>query len=108
MIKAIAKMAKTIVPKENQVDFLYSEKVPNFPDKLCISHSRSLSVRYVVSIGGFIKLATNGLALGEEAYFEGLNYLPVLTLIRSIKLHLSTEPAFLPSACYKPFFLSFG
>jgi hypothetical protein len=41
------------------------------------------------------------LALGEEADFEALNYLPVLNLIQSTKLHLSTEPAFLPNACYR-------
>jgi hypothetical protein len=40
------------------------------------------------------------LALGEEADFEALNCLPALNLIRSTKLHLSTEPAFLPNACY--------
>jgi hypothetical protein len=44
-------------------------------------------------------LATNVLALGEEADTEALNYLPALNLIRSIKLHLTTEPAFLPNAC---------
>ena len=44
-------------------------------------------------------LATNGLALGEEADFEAQNCLPALNLIRSTKLHLSTEPAFLPNAC---------
>jgi len=42
----------------------------------------------------------NGLALGEEADFEALNCLPVLNLTRSKKLHLSTEPFFLPNACY--------
>ena len=41
----------------------------------------------------------NGLALGEEADFEALNCLPALNLIRRTKLHLSTEPAFLPNAC---------
>jgi hypothetical protein len=41
-----------------------------------------------------------GLVLGEEADFEALNCLPALNLIRSTKLHLSTEPAFLPNACY--------
>jgi len=41
----------------------------------------------------------NGLALGEEADFGALNCLPALNLIRSTKLHLSTEPAFLPNAC---------
>jgi hypothetical protein len=45
------------------------------------------------------------LALGEEADFEALNCLPALNLIRSTKLQLSTEPAFLPNACYKPFFV---
>jgi len=45
-------------------------------------------------------MATNGLALGEEADFEALNCLPALKLIRSTKLHLTTEPAFLPNACY--------
>ena len=37
------------------------------------------------------------LALGEEADFETLTCLPALNLIRSTKLHLSTEPAFLSS-----------
>jgi hypothetical protein len=41
------------------------------------------------------------LALGEEADFEVLNCLPALNLIQSTKLHLSTEPAFLPNACYQ-------
>jgi hypothetical protein len=49
----------------------------------------------------------NVLALGEEADFEALNCLPALNLIRSTKLHLSTEPAFLPNACYSQFFWSF-
>jgi hypothetical protein len=51
-------------------------------------------------------LATNVLALGEEADFEALNCLPVLNLIRRKKLHLSTEPAFLPNACYRFVLLS--
>ncbi len=42
----------------------------------------------------------DGLALGEETDFEVLNCLPALNLIRSIKLPSSTEPAFLPNACY--------
>jgi len=45
------------------------------------------------------KLTANGLALGEEADFEALNRLPSLNLIRSTKLYLSTESAFLPNAC---------
>ncbi|MDI9312942.1 MAG: hypothetical protein QM535_22215, partial [Limnohabitans sp.] len=38
--------------------------------------------------------------LGEEADFEALNCRPAPNLIRSTKLHISTEPAFLPNACY--------
>ena len=50
-------------------------------------------------------MSANGLALGEEADFEALNYLPALNLIRSTKLHLRIEPAFLPNACYSQWFL---
>jgi len=46
------------------------------------------------------KIAHNVLALGEEADLEALNFLPALNLIRSTKLHLTTETAFLPNACY--------
>jgi len=46
-----------------------------------------------------VTLAYNVLALGEEADFEAQNCLPELDLIRSTKLHLTTEPAFLPNAC---------
>ncbi len=42
----------------------------------------------------------NGLALGEEADFEALNCLLALNLKRGTRLYLSTEPAFLPNACY--------
>jgi hypothetical protein len=52
-------------------------------------------------------LAGNVLALGEEADFEAQNCLPALNLIRSTKLHLSTEPAFLPNACYQQLFFLF-
>jgi hypothetical protein len=41
----------------------------------------------------------NVLALGEEADFEALNCLPAMNLIRSTKLHLSTEPPFLGRCC---------
>jgi hypothetical protein len=47
----------------------------------------------------FLKVAANGLTLGEEADFEALNCLSALNLIRRTMLHLSTEPAFLPNAC---------
>jgi hypothetical protein len=50
--------------------------------------------------GYLFKIAANVFALGEEADFEALNCLPALNLIRNIKLQLSTEPAFLPNACY--------
>lgn len=67
---------------------------------LFFSVSGCCLVRYrSVGSGGRPAIATNGLALGEEADFEALNCLPALNLIRSTKLHLSTEPAFLPNAC---------
>jgi len=50
------------------------------------------------------RFAHNVLALGEEADFEALNCLPALNLNRSTKLYLSTEPAFLPNACYSQWF----
>ena len=56
-----------------------------------------------VVLCGRPNIAGNVLALGEEADFEALNCLPALNLIRSTKLHLSTEPAFLPNACYVRF-----
>jgi hypothetical protein len=40
------------------------------------------------------RVAANGLALGEEADFETQNCKPALNLIRSIKLHLSTQTRF--------------
>jgi len=50
---------------------------------------------------------THGFQLGEEADLEAVNFLSALNLIQSTKLHLSTEPAFLPNACYSQwFFLS--
>jgi hypothetical protein len=58
-----------------------------------------ISVVYFVHCRHF-SIGGNVLALGEEADFEALNCQPALSLIRSTKLHLSTEPAFLPNACY--------
>ena len=55
----------------------------------------------------FLRVPHNVLALGEEADFEALNCLPALYLIRSTKLHLSSEPAFLPNAGYR-FGILFG
>jgi hypothetical protein len=62
-----------------------------------------LIVSLMVVVSSF-RLACNVLALGEEADFEALNCLPALNLKRSTKLHLSTEPAFSPNACYGSFF----
>jgi hypothetical protein len=63
----------------------------------------TIMVKNKINIGSlfFIIIGANGLALGEEADFEVLNCLPALNLIQSTKLHLSTEPAFLPNACYQ-------
>ena len=70
-------------------------------------HFRSPFLSVCCRVVGRPTLATNGLALGEEAVFEALNCLPALNLIRRTKLHLTTEPAFLPNACYSLWFLSF-
>ena len=59
-----------------------------------------VSVCLFVSVGLSVTMTANGLALGEEADYEVLNCLPALNLIRSAKLQLSTELAFLPNACY--------
>ena len=81
----------------------------------CLSSERHIgsrkfgcfSVRLMVALSSF-RLAYNVLQLQEVGDFEAQNCLPPLNLIRSTKLHLSTEPAFLPNACYMlPFFLSF-
>ena len=56
---------------------------------------------------GLPEHAANGLRLCEEADFEALNCLPALNLIRSTKFQLTTEPAFLPNACYVPYFFVF-
>jgi hypothetical protein len=68
-------------------------QIPKSRDKLC--HLRV----------GFFTLTGNVLQLQEVGDFEAQNCLPALNLIRFKKLHLSTEPAFLPNACYKlPYF----
>lgn len=58
----------------------------------------SLCLRMLVPIAEHFIMAFIVLALGEEADFEALNFLPALNLIRSTKFHLSTESAFLPNA----------
>ena len=54
---------------------------------------------FFIDISFIFLMCYNGLALGEEADFEVQNSLPALYLIRSTKLHISTESAFLPNAC---------
>jgi len=55
------------------------------------------------------KLAANGLQLQEVGDFEALNCLPPQNLIRSTKLHLTTEPPISCRRCYKlVFFLSWS
>jgi hypothetical protein len=70
---------------------------------LCL-YAAKISLSYCWFVGLFT-LTANVLALGEEADFEALNCLPALHLIRSTKLHLSTEPAFLPNACYSQWYI---
>jgi hypothetical protein len=62
-------------------------------------HKKVLKYFKLISSVAVLKVSDNVLALGEEADFEALNFLPALNLIRSTKLHLTTEPAFLPNAC---------
>jgi hypothetical protein len=59
--------------------------------------SGKISLSTVILLVG--PMRTNVWALGEEADFEAQNFLPAQNLIRSTKLHLSTEPAFLLNAC---------
>ena len=66
----------------------------------------SFFLSFNFSTVGRHRVTHNGLAVGEEADFEALNCLPALNLIRRTNLHLCTEPAFLPNACYMPFILS--
>jgi len=63
--------------------------------------TKNIEMRYVILLVkvSVFKLVHNGLQLQEVGDFEALNCLPALNLIRSTKLHLSTEPAFLPNAC---------
>src|SRR5690554_285829 len=54
-----------------------------------------------------LSVATNGLQLQEVGDFGALNCLPPLNLIRSTKLHLTTEPPISCRCCYSQFFFSF-
>ena len=54
-----------------------------------------------------LEMGTNGLQLQEVGDFGDENCLPPLNLIRSTKLHLSTEPPISCRCCYRAFlFLS--
>ena len=62
---------------------------------------RIVIICLTLKILGSESIAHNVLALGEEADFEALNGLPALNPdSRYTKIHLSTEPVFLPNACY--------
>jgi hypothetical protein len=56
---------------------------------------------YVVSF----TVSANVLALGEEADFEALNCQPSSKVDTRQNVQLTTEPAFLPNACYAVGFL---
>jgi hypothetical protein len=89
------------------VDFILKSQVTVTFEKANFYVSTFTLIPNGILMFGFSKLRDNVLALGEEADYEALNCLPALNLIRSTKLHLRPEPAFLPNACYKPFlFLS--
>lgn len=51
-------------------------------------------------------MVCNGLQLQEVGDFEALNCLPALNLIRSTKLHLTSEPPISCRCCYGSFFFS--
>jgi len=48
----------------------------------------------------FFTMNANVLQLQEVGDFEAQNFLPALNLIRSTKLHLTTEPPISCSCCY--------
>ena len=76
----------------------YSEIVNEFlsPENLFGSQkSGRFGVRLIVARSSF-RLAYNGLQLQEVGDFGDENCLPALNLIRSTKLHLTTEP---PISC---------
>jgi len=62
-------------------------------------------VRLVV-VGSSVRLACNVLQLQEVGDFGDENCLPPLNLIRSTKLHLTTEPPISCRCCYAQFFFS--
>ena len=62
-----------------------------------------LSVRFSTIFNGLHcrhSITGNGLQLQEVGSFEALNCLPPLNLIRSTKLHLTTEPPISCRSCY--------
>ena len=57
-------------------------------------------------IASCTEIAPNGLQLQEVGYFEAQNCLPAMNLIRSTKLHLTTESPISCRCCYMPFLSS--
>ena len=63
--------------------------------------------RLFVVVRSSFTLAANGLQLQEVGDFEAQNCLPPLNLIRSTKLHLTTEPPISCRCCYTLFLFSY-
>ena len=64
-------------------------------------HAKRIMIRKTRrSVVRSVKVAHNGLQLQEVGDFEALNCLPPLNLIRSTKLHLTTEPPIFCRCCY--------
>jgi hypothetical protein len=78
---------------------LFLSAVNDCQERQSYIFSQTVCPHKIVRLHGLFTMTANGLQLSEEADFEALNCLPALNLIRSKKLHLSTEPAFLPNAC---------
>jgi hypothetical protein len=72
-----------------------------------VSFCQDVKVRFsdvcFFGVLSFFRLAYNVLQLQEVGDFGDENCLPPLNLIRSTKLHLSTEPPISCRCCYKPF-----
>src|SRR5690554_1559989 len=61
-------------------------------------------MKYFIKVVLFFKLTANGWQLQEVGDFGDENCLPALHLIRSTKLHLTTEPPISCRCCYRAFF----
>jgi|LSQX01.3.fsa_nt_gb hypothetical protein len=74
-----------------------------FPRKVKLSVRQNVSLSLCTVV---FNIAGNGLQLQEVGDFEAQNCLPPLNLIRSTKLHLTTEPPISCRCCYRAFFFS--